>query len=66
MPIQIDVPPELEAAARKVAERRRIPVQQLFLQGAIAQLPGDACPEVIRNLFAKWREEWAANLAVTP
>lgn len=66
MPILIDLPPELEAAARAEAERRRIPVEQLFLQGAIAQLPGDACPAVIRNLFTKWHAEWKAALAAEP
>ena len=66
MAIHFDLPPELEAAARKEAERRCIPVEQLFIQGMIAQLPDDACPAVIRNLFQQWYTEWKAALAANP
>lgn len=66
MPITLDLPPELEAAARREADRRRIPVEQLLAQGLIGQLPADACPEVTRALFQQWRAERQAQPAAGP
>lgn len=61
MPIPIDLPPELEAAARTEAAKRGIPVEQLVLQGLINQLPPEACPGTIRGLYRQWFAEWKAR-----
>ena len=66
MPITLELPPELEAAARREAARRRIPVEQLLTEGLVGRLPPDACPEVVRALFQKWDAEWKALLAAEP
>src|SRR3954447_7101776 len=63
MPIQLDLPAELEAAVRKEADRQRMTLDQFVTWALIARLPDDACPEVIRGLFRQFCEQRQAASA---
>ena len=66
MPITLDVRPELEAAIRAAAAREQLSPEDYLLWAVVARLPGDACPDVIREYFAEYRAREAARRAAAP